>query len=153
MARNKTKGVDFFGWALMGWGVISALLGFIATMATIHYMGRKSPYPIGVDILFSLLAGLPYGLLLIIIGKGLTKLKSWARKLTLFVLVPFYCIIQPFRYFYFLGFNDVENIKEVIKVGSWPENMCPMLIPFLFGVTLLVYFTHLKVKEQFQIQQ
>jgi len=150
MTEKKLKGVIIFGWALILWGVVSLLLGYFGSMMAIHYGGRKSPYPISIDILISLLAGLPYGLFLFTFGIGLIKLKSWARKLTLFILVPFYCIFQPIRYFYLLGFNHVENIKFTIKVGSWPENMCPMLIPFLFGLFLLIYFTRPKVKLQFK---
>ncbi|MCK9613910.1 MAG: hypothetical protein M0R48_00195 [Candidatus Omnitrophica bacterium] len=150
MAEKKLKRAIIFGWLLIIWGILSAVLGYFESMITIHYGGRKGPYPMGVDILVSLLAGLPYSLFLLIVGIGLKKLKSWARNLTLFILVPFYCIFQPIRYFYLLGFNNIEKIKFTIKTGSWPENMCPMLIPFLFGLFLFIYFISPAIKDRFK---
>lgn len=150
MEKKRSVGVMVFGWALIGWGIVSLLLGYFSNMATIHYMGRRGPYPPGIDILVSLINNLPYAFILFAIGRGLLDLRVWARRFVLFILIPLFCILQPIRYFFILGFNNIENIKHVIKVGSWPENMCPMLIPFLFGLFLFYFFTRPKVKEQFK---
>lgn len=133
----------FFGWLLILWGGLSALLGYFSSMITIHYMGRQSPYSPHVDILISLLNGLPYGFILSVIGYGLLKYKTWARKCVLYLLVPFFVVVQPIRYFYILGFwfdlkMGVANFLQSINIYK----ICPIILPVIFGWFLLRHFRY-----------
>jgi len=141
MVEEDRMECKIFGWVLIAWGIISALLGYFGSMLTIHYMGRESPYPPNVDILISLLNGAPYCLVLCVIGFGLLKCRLWAKRLALFLLVPFFTVIQPLRYLYNLGFLS-ELSTGVLKFlqGINIYRICPVIIPAVFGLFLFRHF-------------
>lgn len=137
MENNQSKGIKIFGILLITWGTATFLLAVLNYLVCGAYSGyNKFPSSLPWELL--------YGVIFISGGIGLKKQKSWARKLTIFVIVPLFVIIIPYSQFtYLTHFKGYVNPKL---------SLAPVfeMIRIAFGVSLLYFFTRPKVKEQFK---
>jgi hypothetical protein len=136
MKNNQLKMQTIFGVLLIAWGILALLLSIINYLVLLSY---------GADnkLLFSLPIEILYGVLLIACGIGLSNSKSWARVLTLFVVVPLFIVIIPYGQLKYL-----THFKYLTPKLS--SAFLFVIIRITFGVSLLYFLTRPKIKEQFK---
>ena len=77
---------------------------------------------------------------MIIIGFGLLKLKEWARKFEIFLVILDY----------FSKWAIVFILSKNIKIIGWYPYQTKHIISLLIMIITIYFFTRPKVKEQFQ---
>ena len=164
MEKKRSKGVTFWGWIFIIFGIIG-VLGVLNPQQTIKLYGQG---------LFFL--GIVLSIANLITGIFVLKLNETARK-TVIILGVISIILIPFRFapVFKSSYNQeyyakkkqyiIEKIKpeyqqkaldDLDRVNKSGEKVLPIIIIIFFGVSILilevppiVFFTRPKVKEQF----
>lgn len=134
MQKKRSKGVTIFGWIFIILGSLPLLMIADALVRYKYYDTLVTVHKSFAVLILAYIVG--YGILLLILGIGLLKLKELARK----AFLIFSCIILVISFIMFIMDIVAGNIGKII--GD--------IFRLAIFVSAFYFFTRPKVKEQFR---
>ena len=124
MEKARSRGVAFWGYLLIVWGIGYGLINAARNIWRVDYVG------------------LP--IILVLLGIGILNLKNWVR----IVLVAFMCLLL------FSGIVGLPAflaaINNLSKEGLFLPAVIAFLSRFIIGISCIVFFLNPAVRNQFK---